>query len=31
VPSPGFETRWTHNEKVAVESYNEKLDRFCPK
>jgi hypothetical protein len=29
VPDPGFEMRWTHNEKAAVESYDAKRDRFC--
>lgn len=29
IPDPGFEQRWTHNEKQQVEAYDEKLDANC--
>jgi hypothetical protein len=28
-PDPGFQTRWTHNEKVQVEQLDELLDKEC--
>lgn len=28
-PDPGFETRWTHDEKVWAVAFNDKLAKFC--
>jgi hypothetical protein len=28
-PSPGFQTRWTRDEKVQVEALDEKIDTNC--
>lgn len=29
IPDPGFETRWTRNEKVQAVQHNEKVAKFC--
>jgi hypothetical protein len=28
-PSPGFETRWTHDEKLWAVNHNDKVTKFC--
>lgn len=29
IPDPGFESRWTRNEKMQAVQHNEKVRQFC--